>query len=221
MTKSQIISLSPLKRRKGWHEITFSGQAPFIIDEETIYRYSLKEDLEIGETDFKKIKDAADLAYLKDKGMKIISRRMISERDLRRKLAAERKSPDIRDKAVESLLKYGFIDDFKYAAAYVRSQMAQGPKSKLYLKKKLYQKGISSEISDKAIAEELEGYDFKESVRELARKKYKTLNALPPQKAKIRLINFLQSRGFGWEIIKQAIADLMAEEIKNDPGDFD
>jgi regulatory protein len=221
MSKYQVTSLSPFRRHKGWHEITLSGQAPFIVDEETIYRYSLKEDLEVSETDFKSIKDAADLAFLKDKGMKIISRRMISERDLRRKLAAERKPPDIRDKAVESLLKYGFIDDFKYAAAYIRSQIAQGPKSKLYLKKKLYQKGISPEISDKAIAEELEGYDFKESVRELAKKKYKTLKNLPPQKAKTRLINFLKSRGFGWEVIKYAITDLMVDEMMNDPGDID
>jgi regulatory protein len=221
MPKNQIESISPLKRRKGWFEIIFSGQTLFWIDEETIYRYSLKEGQEVSETDLKKIKESADLAYLKDIGMKIISRRMISERDLRRKLAAERRPPDIRDKAVESLLKYGFIDDAKYAAAYIRSQIARGPKSKLYLKKKLYQKGISSEISDKAIAEELEGYDFKESVRELAKKKYKTLKNLPPQKAKMRLMNFLKSRGFGWEVIKYAITDLMVDEMMNDPGELD
>lgn len=221
MTKFEIKSIISLKRRKGWHEIIISGQAPFQIDDETIFKFSLKEGLSLTESEFKKIKSASDLAFLKDKGMRILTRRMISERDLRRKLAAERKSPAIRDEAVSSLKRYGFIDDAKFAGAYIRSQMAQGPKSRLYLKKKLYQRGISAEIAEKAIAEELEGYDFKASVRELALKKYKSLQDLPPQKARSRLVNYLMGKGFGWDIIKYAIAELMVEEIRNEPGEID
>jgi len=221
MANYQIISLEPLKRRRNWHEIIFSGMEPLAIDDETIYRFSLKAGATVSESDYKKIKDAADLAYLKDKGMKIISRRMISERDLRRKLSAERRPANIRDAAVESLLKYGFIDDASYAAAYIRSQIAQGPKSKLYLKKKLWQRGIAAETAEKAIAAELDGYDIKESVRELARKKYKSLSRQSPEKARVKLINFLKGKGFGWEIIKYAIADLIVDDMKGNFEEFD
>ena len=133
---------------------------------------------------------------------------MISERDLRRKLTEEGRPKAARDDVIFQLRRYGLIDDAQYASNFVRTQLAHGPKSKLYLKSKLREKGISDENSEKAIEAQFSGIDEVGAVRAMAEKKYKTVKHLPPQKAKLRVINFLRGRGFTWDIIRKAISDL-------------
>jgi regulatory protein len=207
----QIITLEQAKP-KGWFELEVKGRPPFLVDEESIFRHSLRVGEYISDEIYEKLREEADLAWLKFKAKQFLSRRMISERDLRRKLSEERRSKTIRDEAITQLKSYGFIDDVQFAIVYIRSQVRQGAKSRLFLKKKLWEKGISSEIADEALNAELKEVDEIGAIKELAAKKYKSLRHLPPQKAKSRLINFLRGRGFSWDLIKASIDELLTHD---------
>ncbi len=215
MAELLIAGIEPVKRKKGWFELTIKGKPPFLIDEETIYKNSLRVGDVISDARFQRIRQHADLAWLKHRGMQILSRRMISERDLRRKLSAERKSPAIRDEAMAQLKRYGFFDDSRYAAALIRSQMSRGVKSRLYLKQKLWEKGIDKEIAEPAIETELEGFDEKDAVMELAKKKLRSLKRLPADKTRNRLISFLRGKGFSWDTINSAVKTVLANESED------
>ena len=212
MAELQITGIEPVKRKKGWFELVTRGRPPFLIDEETIYKNGLKAGDIISDPKWKKIKSESDLAWLKYKGMQILSRRMLSERDLRRKLSAERKPPATTDEALADLKRYGFYDDARYAAAFVRSQMARGVKSRLYLKKKLWEKGISEAIAGEILASELAEFDELSAVMELAEKKYGALRGLPKDRARSRLINFLRGKGFSWDVIREAVDRVASDE---------
>jgi regulatory protein len=211
VSDNQIITLEQAKP-KGWFELEVKGRPPFLVDEESIFRHSLRIGEYISDDIFEKLREEADLAWLKFKAKQILSRRMISERDLRRKLSEERRTKAIRDEAIAQLKNYGFIDDVQFTIVYIRSQIRQGAKSRLYLKKKLWEKGISSEIADEALNAELQEVDEIGAIKELAAQKYKTLRHLPPQKAKSRLISFLRGRGFSWDIIKATIDELLTHD---------
>jgi regulatory protein len=204
-----IAGLEPVKRKKGWFELIFKGKPPFYIDDETIIKNSLVIGQIVSEAGLKRIKEEADKAWLKYRAIQILSRRMISERDLRRKLSAERRPSPLRDQVLTQLREYGYIDDLKYASSYIRSQIAHGGKSRLYLKKKLFEKGISSDAAESALVTELAGYDEESSALELARKKAKSLDNEPTLKAKQKLASFLRSRGYGWDSINRAIRVLI------------
>ena len=212
MAELVVAGIVPVKRKKGWFELDTRGKPPFLIDEETVVKNGLVVDGLISEAKWQRIKDEADLAWLKHRGMQILSRRMISERDLRRKLSAERRSPVLRDQAMALLKRYEFYDDSKYAAAFVRSQMSRGVKSRLYLKKKLWEKGIGEEIARQVMAAELAEFDETSAVIKLAIKKYRSLKNLPSDKARSRLINFLRGKGFSWDVIKGAVDKTMSSE---------
>jgi regulatory protein len=196
---------------KGWFNLVVEGKPPFLVDSETSFRHSLKVGDEFSEQLLDKIKTEADIAWLKAKGMAILSRRMISERDMRQKLTEEGRPKPVREEVIFQLKRYGLIDDAKYAGNFVRTQIARGPKSKLYLKVKLREKGITDEIANEAIEAEFAGIDETASVRAMAEKKYKTMKYLPAQKARVRVINFLRGRGFSWETIRKAIEDLIPD----------
>jgi len=207
-----VAGITPVRRKKGWFELDVRGKPPFFIDEETTVKNGLAVGDLISDAAWKRLKEEADLAWLKYRGMQIISRRMISERDLRRKLSAERKSPELRDRAMKLLREYGFFDDSKYAAAFIRSQMARGVKSRLFLRQKLREKGIAEEIGAQAMEAELAEFDESSAVIELAKKKYRSLKYLPPVKARDRLINFLRGKGFSWDVIREALNKTIDKE---------
>ena len=216
MAELLIAGIEPVKRKKGWFELRIKGKPPFLIDEETIHKNSLRVGDIISDARSQRINQHADLAWLKHRGMQILSRRMISERDLTRKLSAERKSPAIRDEAMAQLKRYGFFDDSRYAVALIRSQMARGVKSRLYLKQKLWEKGIDKEMAALAIESELEGFDEQDAVMELAKKKLRSLKRLPIDKARNRLISFLKGKGFSWDTINSAVKSA----FENEPEDL-
>jgi regulatory protein len=193
---------------KGWFELIVEGKPPFLVDSETIFKHSLKSGLEISEDFYTKIRGEADIAWLKNKAMQILARHMISERDLRRKLTNEGRAKWVRDEVIIQLKRYNFIDDGKYAATFIRTQLSRGPKSRIYLLQKLREKGISEEYAKPAVEAEYAGYDEKGAVKELAAKKYKSVKHLPVQKAKNKVISFLRSRGFSWNAISEAIKNI-------------
>ena|GEM_PF-987369 len=213
MAELIITGLEPVKRKKGWFELYVKGKPPFYIDEETIYKNSLKAEAVLSDSRLKQIKEQADRAWLKYRAFQILSRRTVPERELRRKLSAERKSPALRDEVLAWLKEYGYIDDFKYACSYIRSQISGGGKSRLYLKKKLYEKGIRGDVSELALDAELVNYNEDAIVLELSRKKLKSFKGEKALKAKQKLSAFLRSRGFGWDSINKAIYTL----INNSP----
>ncbi len=212
MAEHIITGLEPVKRKKGWFELVTKDGPPFYIDEETLYKNELSIGRILSEARLKQIKENADIAWLKFRSLQIISRRMISERDLKRKLSSERKPSATRDSAITWLKSFGYIDDHKYAGACIRSQLSRGGKSRLYLRKKLREKGISMEIAEEALDLELKEYDEISVVIELAKKKQRTLRNLPPLKAKQKLINFLRGKGFNWEAINKAAAVVINNE---------
>ncbi|UCE65961.1 MAG: regulatory protein RecX [Candidatus Zixiibacteriota bacterium] len=216
MAELIITGLEPVKRKKGWFELVARGKPPFYIYEETIYKNSLKVGDILSESRLKQIKEQADRAWLKYRAFQILSRRTVPERELRRKLTAERKSSGLRDEVILWLKQYGYIDDFRYACAYIRSQSSGGGKSRLYLKKKLFEKGINGDTSELALDTELVNYDEDSIVLELSRKKLKSLKDEKPLKVKQRLSTFLRSRGFGWDSINKTISTLI-----NDNPDLD
>jgi regulatory protein len=210
-----IRGLEPTKP-KGWFELRVEGGPPFLVDGEIVLRHSLKTGDELSEGLYNSIRNEADIAWLKSRAMAILARRMISERDLRRKLSDERRPQAAREEVISLLKNYNLIDDAKYAESFVRTQVAHGPESKLYLKKKLRQKGIDDETAQNAIEAQFENFDEVAAVKKIASKKYKTVKHLPPQKARARVINFLRGRGFSWDIIKQAIADLFSGRAEDE-----
>jgi len=197
---------------KGWFELVIESKPPFFVDAETILRHSLRAGETISDTKLRKIREEADTAWLKNRAMQILARRMISERDLRQKLSEERRPKDIREAVISQLKGYGFLDDMQFAVTFVRAQMAHGPKSRPYLKKKLFEKGVFDPVAAEAINKQLEDFDEKAAVKAIAEKKYKTVKHLPPQKAKLRVVNFLKGRGFPWSAIRDAISDMFKED---------
>ncbi len=127
---------------------------------------------------------------------KLLSRRDYSEKEIREKLLKKGFSEEIVERVVEYIKEEGYINDRELGERLKELAIERG-KSKLYLKKKLYQKGISSiEIS---YEEELE------AAVNLLKKKYKK------EKDYRKVLKFLINRGFSYSVASEAAKEFIEE----------
>jgi regulatory protein len=208
----KVTSLEKIKRQKGWFELKLDNAISFPINDELILKYLIKTGKQFLPHEVKEIREDGEYRFLKKKALDALSRRRLSEKELRRKLRPVPKSSQYIDRLIEELRALGIIDDLDYAAAVIHTLQVGGAKSKRYIRNKLYQKGLPKEISDKAIEKELDDYDEAGAALAAAKKKFKSVKKLPAVKAKKRVADFLRGRGFNWDDIRAALNELFQED---------
>jgi regulatory protein len=207
--------MEKIKRKKGWFTLALDNGQSFAVNDELILKYALRPQRELTKTEIDQIKSEGEYLFLKTKALDILSRRRVSEKELERKLKYIKIYGKYSAKVIVNLKELGIIDDKGYAASYIHTVLIGGPKSKMFIRHKLRQKGISQAVAEKAVEDELGEYDEKEAALQLAKKKYKTAKSLPTLKAKQKVADFLRSRGFGWDNINYCLSRIFRKDDQN------
>ncbi|MBP3550605.1 MAG: RecX family transcriptional regulator [Alistipes sp.] len=89
-----------------------------------------------------------------------------------------------------------FIDDSRYAEAFVRDKLNLSGWGAYKIKMALRTKGVSKEIIEEVVAPMLAETDMTERLEEIMRHRMRTLKYSSPYDAKTKLIRFAASRGY-------------------------
>lgn len=107
------------------------------------------------------------------------------------------------DEVLDKLKELKYVNDEQFAKDYINFRTTISPRGAFVLKQELYKKGISEELIQKALNEvELDEVAL---AKQLVEHKAKSLQSFEPQKRKEKMIRFLMSRGFGYDVIKEVI----------------
>jgi regulatory protein len=93
--------------------------------------------------------DETDRCYLS--ALRILNVRFNSEAELRRKLAMKEFGREVIDDAIDRLRRERWIDDERFAAAYVRMRVRKGI-GRIRIRRELTAVGVSDEIGSAALA---------------------------------------------------------------------
>ncbi len=177
----------------------------FILTERELERYRLREDMVLSIVEYERILEETIYHRVLDKAVNILKFADRSEHELRRKLTQAEFPDALIDRAVSYVKMYGYLDDKRFASAFIRSRMNR--KSKLMIKNELMQKGISDEILEEALseayAEEEEDAELT-AIKKAIAKKAKEPEALTYED-KQKLIASLYRKGFDLGKIKQCL----------------
>ena len=99
-------------------------------------------------------------------------------------------------KVLARLQSERFIDDARYAEAFVRDKLNLSGWGAYKIKMSLRAKGISREVIEEVVAPMIEATDMTERLEEMMQRKMRTLKYSSPYDAKTKLIRFAVSRGF-------------------------
>ncbi|MFI3322965.1 MAG: regulatory protein RecX [Rikenellaceae bacterium] len=118
------------------------------------------------------------------------------------------------DGIIESLKKDRYIDDSRYAAAYVRDKMNYSGWGERKIEQSLRMKGVEKAIISEAIHSTISKDSMRQKLNTLLNKKLKEIEKKETDKFKARakLFNFAASRGFDFDDIKSQIDRLESIE---------
>ena len=175
--------------KKGRYALFCNEKFLFSVDEETLLRFHIEKGLTLSDSDLNDIRKESDYNKAKERAYSLLAMRSHSERELYEKLCRSFDENTAAD-TVAKMVELGYINDEDYAEEYIR-ELLRKDKSKTEIRSKLYQKGVSSDLTD-ILLDEAE-YDETEVVRNLLVKQYSyKLN----NESRGKVIAALARRGF-------------------------
>ena len=194
------------KIEKSKVRIYLDEEFAFILTEKELEKLSLEEGQSIQPLQYEKLIEALIYPKAIDKALSILKFMDRSEQELRTKLSREEYQDDIIDRVIEYVKHYGYLNDERFATAFVRSR--KNRKSKLMIKNELQQKGISKDIIQMVLEAEYEAEDTEDAetiaIRKAISKKTRDPQSLSAEE-KQKLIASLYRKGFDISKIKQNI----------------
>ena len=137
-------------------------------------------------------------SLIRKKLMDFLSRREHSKKELFNKLFKRVDNLELLNQEINKLANQGLQSDERFSEAYIRSktQAGYGP---VKIKMELAQKGISNNFLDKKFSELKINWEVE--INELLLRKFpKTKYNFEEEKIKAKAINFLQRRGFDFDL---------------------
>jgi len=186
----QVTSVIPLE--KGKARIRFEDGSELILYKGEIRKLGIQEGCVITDEVYHKIIDEILGQRAIKRAMHLLERQDRTERQLYDKLK-ENGYPEVCiESAISYVKRYHYIDDFRYASAYIRYR--QEKKSRQKLKLELQAKGIARDVIEEALEEEYVSDDQKKILELLQKRRYSFENADTAEQRKN--YQFLLRRGF-------------------------
>lgn len=203
-----ITEISVQKKNKNRCNIYIDNVFAFGVSNELIYKENLKVGMMVDEEKLKKIAYEENLINCKETALKIIERSYKTKKEMIKRLLEKGYALEEINETLKFLEEYNFINDESYAKAFINDRTKTQGKQKI--KYALKNKGVSDEI----IEEELSKLDMekeKENANILALKKYSILIKRESDKYKLKekIIRFLISRGYDYEVAKDAVNETL------------
>ena len=141
-------------------------------------------------------------------GLRLLSYRARSEREVRQRFQQRGASPELIDGAVARLKDRGLIDDGAFAQAWVDSRRRASPRGDRLLQRELGAKGVARSTIDSVLSADSDAHALALAA---ATKKARALAAEAEPVFVRRLTDFLLRRGFDWEVVSSVVRELASE----------
>lgn len=140
----------------------------------------------------------------------LCSKKEYCRHEIQAKLRRMPLSEDEIDKIVEQLEKERFIDEPRYAKSFIHDKLHFSRWGKIKIAMALRQKGISSELIDKAFSE-FSPDKLTDALQPLLTKKMKTVKATSEYEKRAKLIRFALGKGFEMDDIIRCVDRLFTK----------
>jgi regulatory protein len=184
----------------------FCGMPQSLVSKLDLFQGKVVDEHEITWIIEKKLAEEA-----KQKIIRLLNRRIYSEKEIVDKLRQKGYDDRIVDSVVGELKQLLLIDDLSFARAFVSDRMRLKPEGSFKVAYELRQKGISKEIVEQVLREEQVVEGDSERALEIAGKRLATFATTMDKKTKQRrLSDYLKRRGFSFEVIRNTLDSLLS-----------
>ena len=113
-------------------------------------------------------------------------------------------SAEAQARVMERLVKERYVDDERYARAFVKDKVRYNKWGRRKVEQALWQKHIDEDIRQRVL-DEVDDEEYLSVLRPLLQQKRKTTKAQSDYELNQKLVRFALSRGFTFDIIRQCL----------------
>ena len=134
------------------------------------------------------------------------------QQEMRDKMKRWEFDETMQDRIIARLIKERYIDDERYARAFVKDKIRYNKWGRRKVQQALWQKHIDSDIQQRVL-DEIDEKEYLDVLRPLLKQKRKSIKAESDYELNQKLVRFALGRGFGFDIIRQCldVSDEMEE----------
>jgi len=160
-----------------------------------------------------RVADATDYDKALRYALRALGRRALSRGELADRIRRRGHGQAVVDQVIEHIVARGWLDDAQYGRAVIANERARKPTGDRLLRHKLAQKRVPRELAEQLVDEAEQDHDAVAEARRFAQTKLKSASfaKLDALTRKRRLWGQLARRGFGPDVIRQALEPLLGE----------
>ena len=126
------------------------------------------------------------------------------EQEMRDKMKRWELDGTVQDRIIARLVKERYIDDERYARAFVKDKIRYNKWGRRKVQQALWQKHIDADIQQQ-ILDEIDESEYLAVLRPLLQQKRKSIKAQSDYEMNQKLVRFALSRGFTFDTIRQCL----------------
>lgn len=196
----KITDIKQQVKRQDRYSIYVDEKYIFSLSENELLNLGLKIGQEFSKDELEGLKETAVLDKAYDRALNLIARRLRSEWEIRDYLRRKDYAPALIDTIVNKLSMSGYVDDAKFAEAWVRNRRLLKPTSRRRLVQELRAKRVPDDVIDQVLeSDEADELDILRQLVEKKRHRYPD---------KLKFMQYLARQGYNYDDIKSVLEEL-------------
>jgi regulatory protein len=126
------------------------------------------------------------------------------QQEMRDKMKRWNIDETVQNRIIDRLVKERYIDDERYASAFVKDKIRYNKWGRRKVQQALWQKRINDDIQQ-CVLDEIDEKEYLDVLRPLLKQKRSSIKADSDYELNQKLVRFALSRGFTFDIIRQCL----------------
>ena len=126
------------------------------------------------------------------------------QQEMRDKMRRWELDETVQNRIIDRLIKERYIDDERYARAFVKDKIRYNKWGRRKVQQGLWQKRIDADIQQRVL-DEIDEKEYLDVLRPLLKQKRKSIRAANDYELNQKLARFALSRGFTFDLIRQCL----------------
>lgn len=218
----RVARLRASARDPGVCQVEVEGVGRFRIDARTVGALGLAEGQRIAPDAVARLAGAAERQRARTVALGLLQRRLRSRTELETALRRRGVPREEALAVIGELVRSGWIDDARFARAWIADRLALRPSGARRLRAELAARGVAPAVIAEALGAQLLPEQEEALALRQAGDRLRRLQGLTPQVARRRLVGWLQRRGYSAGTIArtlQKVGPLSAGSPDDDPSD--
>jgi regulatory protein len=208
-----ITKILKVRRERNKYEVFIDDKPGLRVSEATLAKSGLYTGKALDEKVIEQIVQADSRERAYQVAVNFISYRPRSSKEIVDKLARKGFTRELALEVVDQLKELSLLNDLQFARMFVRDKLRGKPMGRAMLRRKLLEKGITFQMSERVLKEYVTEENEQEAAKTLAVRKMKTshsrFSALDPLARQKRLIDYLLSRGFSQDVATKTVRSII------------